>query len=343
MLDFTRAYLEDSGHFFHVLPDEVDALVDELAAAENPDLTLDVYPQYGGRRAYALTFAGLDGERSEKLRLFVARPHAHEPAGVAASCELAKLLGGYREYAAYDREWREWALANFVVTLLLDANPSGSQRAPVKFWSGSQVSREEFRLWMFGESGAKAGQRFQRVAAWDVRKVQPPARIGNAYEQINAYEYVEPNRDYRSTLFRAFFQLDRIHGYQAWVDLHQTEFERERWNAQVHLSSCHDEMPAWIQKRDLSLAEAIHACWRRAGGSPAEYPCVPYRDNITQRQFLTRVWKPITARIIHLVTEVQNNNLATPPALQVHLQASAVFECMSWMNAHRQLCPRTLG
>ena len=118
-----------------------------------------------------------------------------EPAGTAACTELAKMLTGHGAYA--DAQWREHLLDEYVVTLVPDSNPYGSQRAPVKFWTGQQVSRSQYELWMFGESGERPGERFPRLDTWDTREVTPPRLQGIAYERISEHEYVESNRDCR--------------------------------------------------------------------------------------------------------------------------------------------------
>jgi hypothetical protein len=305
--------------------------VEELLAMRSPDLKIDLFPQFTGRRVYALTVTGHEGDLRGRRKLFLSRPHAHEPAGTAACTELIKALTGYGDYAGQYAEWRQWALGHFVLTVVPDANPGGSQRAPVKFWDGSEIPNERFFLWMFGESGETPGERFPRVDAWDMRQVTPPALVGIAYEQIDEHTYVEPNRDYRSTFFRSFFELDRRYHYEVWLDLHQTEYLHSDRNAHVNLPTCYDELPEAHRARLFSLGEAIHARWRREGGAPFDAPAVPYRNNEAQRNFLTRVWRPLEERMAHLVTEVQNNNPRTPISLQVHLQLTAILETMDWM------------
>ena len=327
----TFAHSPEEDHFYHVTPDEIDQLVKEPEMINSPNLKIDTFQQYAGRNVYAMTFTDPAGDPEGKIKLFVSRPHAHEPAGVAASAELAKSLAGYEDYADHNAEWREWVLANFVITLVPDANPGGSQRSPVKFWDGVKIPNEQFFLWMFGESGATPGERFPRVASWDMRKVIPPRLLGIAYEQIEEHIYVEPNRDYRSTFFQSFFKLDKIYHYHLWMDLHQTEFLNSDRNAQINLPTCYDDLPKNMQKLHSSLGKAIHARWRQEGGSPHKSPVVSYRRNKTQRDFLSRVWLPISKRMIHIVTEVQNNNARTPVPLQVHLQLTAVLEAMGWI------------
>jgi hypothetical protein len=61
-------------------------------------------------------------------------------------------------------------------------------------------------------------------------------------------------------------------------------------------------------------------------------PEVPYRNNGAQRALLNAVWRPISERLVHAVTEVQNNNPATPVDEQVRLQLVAVLETLEWMS-----------
>jgi hypothetical protein len=325
------AHAEHAKHLYHVTPDEVDVLVGELEAMGVPELDICSFRQYSGRNVHALTLTDPESDNGGKQRLFISRPHAHEPAGTAACTELAKALAGYEDYADQNGGWRQWVLENFVVTLVPDANPGGSQRAPVKFWDGSEIPNEQFFLWMFGESGDTPGERFPRVDTWDSREVTPPSLLGIAYEQIDEYTYVEPNRDHRSTFFKSFFELDTLHHYGLWLDLHQTEYVNSDRNCHVGLPTMYDALPQVLQEQHLELGDAVHARWAREGGTPYDHPLASYQNNQVQRDFLARVWAPISGRMVHLVTEVQNNNIRTPVATQVRLQLAAVLETMAWM------------
>ena len=81
--------------------------------------------------------------------------------------------------------WAKWVLTHFRISFLADANPTGSQRAPVTLWDGSVFTNEAFFLWMFGEFGDESGERFLRVASWDTRSVTAPRLLRIAYEQID--------------------------------------------------------------------------------------------------------------------------------------------------------------
>jgi len=314
------------GHPFVVFPDDVDALVAQLVGAK-----VDAFKQWAGRPVWAVTF-GAEGYLDGKHKLFVSRPHAHEPAGVAACTELIQALAGLGAYGGAWDAWREEVLSKFVITLVPDANPMGSTRAPVTFWDGSKIPNERFFLWMFGESGETAGERFPRVACWDRREVTEPALLGIAYEQIDDHTFVEPNRDYRSTFFKSFFDLDKTYRYDVWLDLHQTEFINSDRNCDVHLPTCLYDLPEDVQTRHQALGNALHACWRSVGGEPRDTPSIPYQNNETQKAFLDAVWKPISERMVHIVTEIQNNNVRTPAAMQVHLQLAALTETLDWMR-----------
>lgn len=326
-------YPSGNDHFYHVTPDEVDGLVEELKVIKSPALKIDAFHQYTGRNVYALTLTDPAVNTEDKQRLFISRPHAHEPAGVAASTELVKVLVGYNKgYMEQNAEWRKWALENFVVTFVPDANPGGSQRAPVKFWDGSKIPNEKFFGWMFGESGEKPGERFPRVAAWDMREVTPPALLGIAYEQIDEHTFVEPNRDHRSTFFQSLFELDEIYHYQVLLSLHQTEYVNSDRNAHVCLPTSYDDLPEDVKDRFLSLGEAIHARWKKEGANPIEHPQISYRRGSPQWSFLDKVWRPISQRMLNITTEVQNNNPRTPVAMQVRLDLAAILETMEWMT-----------
>ena len=95
---------EGSDHFYHVTPDEVDQLVAELEALRCPDLRIDRFPQFGGRTVHALTFTSAQGDWHRRKRLFLSWPHAHEPAGVAAQTEFAKVLACWTYYVRQNGE-----------------------------------------------------------------------------------------------------------------------------------------------------------------------------------------------------------------------------------------------
>lgn len=304
-------------------PDEADAFVGGLDG--NPDVEVQAWRQFGGRDAYRITL----GTRGMP-HVFVTRPHAHEPAGTAACFEVLRRL-----VQRPDDAWSAWVLGNFRLSFLPDANPGGSQRAPVKFWDGGAYPNEVFFLWMFGEAGEKEGQRFPRVDAWDMRQVVPPRLVGIAYERLDEHTYVEPNRDHRSTFFRAYFALHAAEPVDLWLDLHQTEYVGSEYNCHINLPLGYDDLSAPMQQHCTRLGQAIHERWRGEGARPRPALAVPYRNNPDQFNFLKAAWGPISARTLHLVTEVQNNNPKTPVGRQVWLQLAAIDQALRYTAAHR--------
>jgi hypothetical protein len=283
------------------------------------------WPQHAGRTAYQVS-VGTVG----KPHIYYTRAHAHEPAGTAACFEWM------RRFCREERNaWSAWVLDNFRISFLADANPSGSQRAPIKFWDGSRIPNEVFFLWMFGESGEKEGERFPRVDSWDIREVESPRRVGIAYEQIDPFVYVEPNRDHRSTFFRAYFELNAREPVDVWIDLHQTEYIGSDRNAQINLPTNVDDLVSELSNQYFELGESIHERWRAEGARPRDQPQRPYTKNPTQRDFLNAVWASITPHSLHLVTEVQNNNPATSVEDQVRYQMAAMDEALRYVESNR--------
>ncbi len=312
-----------------VTPDETDAFVDTVR--DSRAVVVD-WPQYGGRTAYRITL-GTPG----MPHVYFTRPHAHEPAGTAACHRWIERLC----FCPSD-PWSEWALAHYRISFLADANPSGSQRAPVKFWDGTEFENETFFLWMFGESGEKAGERFPRLNTWDDRDVTPPRLLGIAYEQVDAHTYVEPNRDHRSTFFKAFYELHADEPVDVWLDLHQTEYVGSDRNTHVNLPTNFEGLDPGLRAHYQSLGGRIHARWRDDGANPRETPQNPYRTNITQFDFLNAVWSSITPNALHLVTEVQNNSARTPVGDQVRLQIAAMDEVLRYVDTDGPALRQTL-
>jgi hypothetical protein len=304
-----------------VTPDEADVFAREIGSLSGIEIRM--WEQFGGRSAYQITL-GTEG----KPHLYFTRPHAHEPAGTAACFEWIRRL------CAREDDWSTEILARFRLSFMADANPTGSRRAPVKFWDGTRYPNETFFLWMFGESGEIDGERFPRVGAWDRREVTDPKLLGIAYEQIDEHTYVEPNRDHRSTFFKAYFDLHRREPVDVWLDLHQTEYVGSDRNTHVNLPTNFDDLDADLQTHYQGLGDHIHDRWRAEGATPHDSPRRPYTGNQTQYDFLNAVWSAITPQSLHLVTEVQNNNTRTPVPTQVWLQMAAMDETLRYLDAN---------
>ena len=328
-LSAINSSIPEIGHLI-VTPDEADAFV--LGLRSRDGVEVSEWKQFGGRSAYQITLGSKGSPH-----VYFTRPHAHEPAGTAACFEWIRRLSDPRD------EWSEYLVSNFRLSFVPDANPTGSQRAPVKFWDGTAFPNETFFLWMFGESGETPGERFPRVATWDTREVAEPAILGIAYEQIDEYTYVEPNRDHRSTFFRAYFDLHRREPVDVWLDLHQTEYVGSERNTHINLPTNFDNIEPSLREQFELLGNRIHSRWKSEGANTWDEPRRPYSNNPTQFDFLNAVWSSITAQTLHLVTEVQNNNTRTPVDTQVWLQMAAMDEALRYLDENREALMNALA
>jgi len=305
-------------------PDDVQAKVREWQATSGDLLQVEAITQVTGRPVFALTATDPAVPEDAKRKLLAFVPHAHEPAPTAACMNVMNMIltgrGLDGSAAPYDAQEVRRKL---LVTLIPDANPDGTARAPVKWWDGSQYTNEEFWAWMRGPD-PQTGKMWKRVDLFDVREEKSlPERIGVVYEPISEFEYVEPNRHPRSSLMRHLKRLTEQRPYDALLDLHQTEFERSDRNCMVILPTMYDEQPPHLRDEEMTWAHEIVEAWRQAGGRPiGEIKPLGYTGE--QRQYFVNVWGPYYQQYPKLTSEVQNNNPATPPAQQQLLSEIAI-------------------
>jgi hypothetical protein len=271
---------------------------------------------------YALTVTDPQTAEEAKRRCLVSVPHAHEPAGTVACMNfLSQLLEGRELDGTPTTLDREAILRETILTFIPDGNPEGRSRAPLDWWDGTQVTNEEFLKIAFG-SDAETGARFRRVDRWRTTEFTP-ARIGIAYERIDAVTYVEPNRDWGSSYFRLFHALRERYRYDQILELHQTEFEDSPNNAVTLLPVLWDELPEAIRRTAGAWAEAITAAWR---GMESAAPQAPYPLGYTgpQRAYFVARWGDVYRSVPTINVEVQNNNQRTPPDLQRRIAETAI-------------------
>lgn len=295
-------------------------------------LVVDDLPQYTGERVYALTITDPTVPREAKRAIWFCVPHAHEPAGTAASIDVAhQLLTGYDLWGQPCEHDVSAIRQKLVVTLNPDANPGGRRWAPVLWWDGSRYTNEEFWPWMFGVHPDGQSRWWKRVARWDLRE-ESPLRPGIAYEQVSEHVFVEPNRDPESSLVRLFRKLDRQYRYDQSLHLHQTEFERSDRNCMINLPVLLPELSPPLQEANLLWARQIIAAWEaldavaRAVPAPRSFPY--YGDDQTTGWFRA-CWGESEQRIPQLTVEVQNNNPATPPGQQLLLMETAIWNTIT--------------
>lgn len=283
--------------------------------------------QYTGERVYAFTISNPDIPRAKKQALWISVPHAHEPAGTAASMNvLNQLLTGYDltgQSCAHDVKA---VLDACVVTFLPDANPGGRCWSPVLWWDGSKYTNDEFWQWMRGID-PQTGEMWQRVARWSLKETTPRRR-GLVYEQLNDHEFVEPNRDRDSSFLRMFRQLDARYQYEYFLDLHQTEFENSDFNCTQLLPVDLDTRSATKQQQVREWAAQVRQAWRELGqlakpeGSAREFP---YITDIDTTKWFRDTWGEIDNRMPRLTVEVQNNSIRTQPEAQLALMETAIW------------------
>jgi len=302
-------------------PDQTEPRI--LAWAERfPDLvTLEKQRTFHGRTVYALTVTNPKLPIERKQRLLFSQPHAHEPAGTAAMMNvICQLLEG-KHLDGRDTDLDRTALLDrALLTFIADGNPEGRSRAPCDWWDGNKLPNEEFFKVMFGKNAD--GSRFQRVDRWSTRDFQP-AFIGIAYEPINEHEYAEPNRCVESSFFKLVNRCSQRYDYGYHVDLHQTEFERSKFDTMMIIPCLQKELPEAIRDGNQALAEAIVGAWRGLGANP-QPKIEPLNYGEEQLNYFRRCWGEIYRRRVQVSTEVQNNNTRTPPKRQMELQEAAI-------------------
>jgi len=302
-------------------PAEVEAKI--LSWAEKcPDLvSLETEKTRGGHTAYAVTVTSRKTDDAKKRKLLFCQPHAHEPATTAGMMDvLAELLDGAHldgRPADFDRRP---VLDAAVLSFVPIGNPDGLARAPEDFWDGKKYSNEEFLQFAFGRTAE--GKRCPRVGRWSIKE-QRPARIGIVYEQISEDEYVEPNRDPESTYFKLLRRLLGRRSYDLLVDLHQTEFERSDRNCMILLPFSQKQLPERIRATNEKVGQAAIAAWQRMGASPIPQP-QPLAYGEDQLRYFRRCWGEIYQTTPCINVEVQNNNVRTPPEVQMRLIEASI-------------------
>lgn len=313
-------------------PDQVDSLVRQWQQ-EHPDLLeAEWIEQHAGRPVWALTVTdrALPVEGKRKAAFY--KPHAHEPAPIAAQMNLlSQLLTGRTLSGEPTTVDRERYLAEALLCFMPDANPAGTAAAPVEAWDGSQYTNEEFWAWMRGVD-PDTGKMWKRVDLWDdTQEEKLPLRYGIVYEQISEHEYVEPNRHPRSSLMQWLQRLRDGHGWDRWLDLHQTEFVGSDRNCMVILPAGLDEQPTERQQIERDLAEAILQAWSELPGAHPIMTAEPLSYTGEQLEYFLNVWRDLRQSCNFVTSEIQNNSLLTPPPTQQRLNEVAIITTIDHM------------
>ena len=313
-------------------PEDVERQVCEWQQRHSDLLTVESSTQYSGRPVYALTITDPAVPTDRKRKALVFKPHAHEPAPLAAQMNLiAQLLTGKALDGTPATLDRDRYLATCLLCFMPDANPAGTAAAPVKAWDGTAYTNEEFWAWMRGVD-PETGRMWKRLDLWDDTVETPlPTRYGIVYEQISAHEYVEPNRHPRSSLMQWLRLLQARHDWDRLLDLHQTEFVGQTQNCMVILPTLFDEQTAARQAIERDWAKAVVQAWAQVPGGRPMAAVEPLGYTGQQRQYFVNVWGEIYQTANVITSEIQNNSLLTPPALQQKLNEVAIIATLENM------------
>lgn len=315
-------------------PDEVDRLVQQWQQEHAGLLEVEYRAQFGGRPVWTLTVTDRSTPPEGKRKAAFFKPHAHEPAPIAAQMNvISQLLSGKTLAGEPTSLDRDRYLRQALLCFMPDANPAGTAAAPVAAWDGSQYTNEEFWAWMLGPDPA-TGEAWKRVDLWDDTEEETlPLRYGIVYERISEHEYVEPNRHPRSSLMQGLHRLRQRYEWDRWLDLHQTEFENSDRNCMVILPTAFEEQPPERQAIERGLAEAIIAAWSDTEGARPILRAEPLNYTGEQREYFVRVWGEIRQTCNLVTTEIQNNSPLTPPRVQQRLNEVAVLTTIEHMLA----------
>ena len=311
-----------------VRPNQTEPKILEWASKYREQVSLDTQKTLGGHTAYAVTVTDRNVDEKGKKRLLFSQPHAHEPAATAGMMDfLAALLDGRHLDGRPTKLDRTKILGRTTLTFIPDGNPDGRARAPEDWWAGQKHTNDEFIDLAFGRTNE--GRRFPRQGRWST-KDQQPALLGFVYEKINDHEYVEPNRDRQSTFFKLVQRALDKGPVALHVDLHQTEFTRSQYNAMIILPFLQKELPDQIQDTNRQSAEAIIDAWRQVGAQPVPTAKpLGYREE--QLRYFRECWSEIYMTVPHVIVEVQNNNVRTPPAVQMQLIETSIIAAVDFV------------
>lgn len=315
-------------------PDDVDALVKRWAVEYPQYLRAESKKQYNGRDVWALTVCDQANTDDGTPGVIFHKPHAHEPAPIAAAMNIiSQLVTGAELDGTPTKLAREAILGSTVLCFLPDAHPTGTAQAPVEAWDGTQYTNEEFWAWMRGID-PETGKMWKRVDLWDDRVEDPlPLRYGIVYEQISDHEYAEPNRSHESTLFKWIFELRSRRQWQRMCALHQTEFVGSVENAMVILPVLYDDQPEEIREIERRWSERIVQAWAvMPDGKPQMEP-LPLQYTGEQRQYFVERWGDIQMETEIVTSEMRNNSLLCPPSLQQDLTEAVIVATIDDMLA----------
>jgi hypothetical protein len=304
-------------------PEEWQPLAQGWAEEHAELCSLAQYVQLGEQRLLALSL-GASPPESCAARLFIAVPHAHEPAGTAACVDVAsELLTGAHLNGDPSDLPRTEILERLHVTLVPDANPQGRARSPERVWDGTHDNDHSLAV-AFGV--AADGERFGRYPRWRFSEHRP-RQVGIIYERIAEDVWVEPNTDTASGHCRLMDRLYDRYAFTHYLSLHQHEYTEA-----VILPSGYAGLSPQRQEELGRWSDAVLAGWRSVGAAPRDEPRLPYPGQLREKQF-EEFWAGRCPAMLKLTAEVQNNR---------HMQTGGALDAVEQQRRSRAALVATL-
>lgn len=307
---------------FLTRPHQLEAKITQWQELAGDRLKLDYELSYSGHKVYGITLSDWSVPDAGKVAVYVAQPHAHEPATTAGIIDVIEQLVSGKNMAGKATTLDvEKVLAKTIVTFNPIGNPYGSDRAPYDYYDGSNVTNDQFWCIMRGEDPDNPGKMWHRYDVFDTREVKAPDPIGIVYEPVDDFRYVEPNRSQLSSYFRLFRRMDAKYGYRYWLDLHQTEFVHSATQCCILLPLEGAPTEA-ISKENAAWAEEVTHDWQQAGYTVIPPKALSYTG--VQAEYFRQNWGRIDQRLHRINTEVKNNGADLSAELQMTAEAMAI-------------------
>ncbi|TNJ66009.1 hypothetical protein FE784_12605 [Paenibacillus hemerocallicola] len=285
-------------------------------------LRLDYEMSYSGHKVYGITLSDWSVPQSDKVAVYAAQPHAHEPATTAGMIDvIEQLVFGRHTTGSATSLDVEKVLAKTIVTFNPIGNPLGSDRSRYDYYDGSQIPNERFWCIMFGEDPDRPGKQWHRYDVFDTREVKAPDPIGIVYEPVDDFRHVEPNRSQLSSYSRLFRRMDAQYRYLYWLDLHQTEFVNSPTQCCI-LLPLKDAAPQSLHEGNVAWAEEITQAWQEAGYTTISPKHTSYTG--VQAEYFRQNWGKVHQRMNRITTEVKNNGADFPADKQMAAEALAI-------------------
>jgi len=315
---------------FLAKPAQIEEKIKEWKALNRKYIAFDSFDTFKGYKVNAVIFSKDPGRASGKV-LYFSQPHAHEPATTAGMMDVMEQLVTGKDLTGNETRLDvEKILSEMTVIFCPIGNPYGTDRAPVLYWDGSKYTNDVFWCIMFGEDPDNPGKRWNRLGQWDIREVKAPDPIGIAYEPIDEFTYVEPNRSQLSSYFKMFHKMNAAYGIKYWAELHQTEFVKSENNCEI-LLSWPEYVPADMRTVNIQWAERVTEAWKNSGFNPRRPSESVYSNDLKQAEYFRQNYLEINKKTHRLTSEIKNNGSDFPAEKQLKANRTVIETSINWV------------